>query len=425
MRNKLQSEIQAYLTAHEASHYFLAISGGMDSMVLLELVRSVRSNVTILHVNYQLRGAESDADQAFVEEYAKSNGITCNVHRVPLSEKLLKGGNLQQLARQERYAFFAEQLKQFTDARLLVAHHQDDQFETFWLQLFRGSGMSGLKGMLEENGNVLRPLLRYTKQELKEYATSHAINWREDRSNHKTDYQRNALRLKILPELEREIPTLRYSIFTIQELFQAQLQEFETTSNTLVKDIFQSDFITLDKIIQLFDFQIIELLKKLEIPTHVFRGFTNLFSAEIGKKTHWHTSHGCYGEVVRERDGLRFIRKTDTKTITPNFSCTRVNSIPEHFSKEVLYLDEQKLNGDLYVRLWESGDRIFPIGLSGSKLISDILKDARVESSLKKQQFVLCDEEKIIACIGHSIDRRAIAQKNSTEILRVGFNNNW
>lgn len=425
MRNNLQSEIHAFLTAHEASHYFLAVSGGMDSMLLLELVRSVRSNLTVLHVNYQLRGAESEADQAFVEAYCQSKDIPCMVHRVRLSDKLSNGGNLQQIARGERYAFFAQHLKRIANARLLVAHHQDDQFETFWLQLFRGAGMAGLKGMLEENGNILRPLLHYSKQELKEYASSLEIKWREDRSNQKTDYQRNALRLKILPELEREIPALRQSIFTLQNVFQAELQEFEPSLNALYQEILQSNTITLDKVIYLFDYQIIELLKKLQIPTHIHQGFTTLFSAEIGKKTQWNTAQGPYCEVVRERDGLRFIPKSKMNASPPVFLSTKVNSLPSHFSKEVLFLDAQKLHGALHVRLWESGDRMFPIGLSGSKLISDILKDAHVESSAKKQQFVLCDEEKIIACIGYSIDRRAIADKNSTEILRVDFNNNW
>ncbi len=425
MRNNLPSEIQAFLTAHEASHYFLAVSGGMDSMLLLDLVRSVRSNLTVLHVNYQLRGAESEADQAFVEACCQSMDIPCMVHRVRLSDKLSNGGNLQQMARDERYAFFTQHLKQSPGSRLLVAHHQDDQFETFWLQLFRGAGMSGLKGMLKENGKILRPLLRYSKQELKEFATSHNIKWREDRSNQKTDYQRNALRLKILPELEREIPALRHSILFIQDTFQTQLKEFEPTLNAYYQEILQSNTITLDKVNYLFDYQIIELLKKLHIPTHIFQGFRTLFSAEIGKKMQWNTPQSPYCEVVRERDELRFIRKSETRASIPVFHCTKVESLPSHFSKEVLFLDAQKLTGTLHVRLWESGDRMFPIGLSGSKLISDILKDVHVESSAKKQQYVLCDEEKIIACIGYRVDRRAIADQHSTEILRVDFNNNW
>ena len=110
--------------------------------------------ITVLHVNYQLRGEESDGDQAFVETYCQIHTIPIHVHRVDLKEKLTSGGNLQQLARKERYAFFETHLNQTPNSYLLVAQHQDDQLETFWLQLYRGSGMSGLQGMLDKNGRI-------------------------------------------------------------------------------------------------------------------------------------------------------------------------------------------------------------------------------------------------------------------------------
>jgi tRNA(Ile)-lysidine synthase len=426
MPNKLQQEIASFLSQHDAAHYFIAVSGGMDSMLLLELVSGLYSNLTVLHVNYHLRGEESEADQAFVQAYCHSKGIPFLVHNIRLSDKLKDGGNLQQLARDERYAFFKQHLDATPQARLLVAHHQDDQFETFWLQLFRGSGMSGLKGMRAENGRILRPLLPYSKLELSNCAQSISLKWREDSSNQKTTYQRNLLRLTRLPELEREIPTLRDSVLYLQQLFQAHLTDFESTLSILMETLKNTDTITLSELIQLQDYQLIELIKKVGVPTAHLDAFLHLISAETGKKITWrNTEFGLYHAVIRERESLRFIRTSSAPVRMPEIHIEKVTSLPTIFSKYVLYLDADHLNGALHVRHWKIGDRIYPIGLNGSKLISDILKDAKVQHSEKKQQFVLCDDENILACIGHCIDRRAIAKKESREILRIDFNINW
>jgi tRNA(Ile)-lysidine synthase len=426
MPNKLQQEIASFLSQYDAAHYFIAVSGGMDSMLLLELVSGLNSNLTVLHVNYHLRGEESEADQAFVQAYCHTKGIPCMVHSIQLSDKLKYGGNLQQLARDERYAFFKQHLEEIPQARLLVAHHQDDQFETFWLQLFRGSGMSGLKGMRAENGRILRPLLPYSKKELSTYAKSISLKWREDSSNQKTTYQRNALRLKRLPELQKKIPTLRDSVLYLQQLFQEHLTDFESTLSILIESLKNTGTITLSDISQIHDYQSIELIKRIGIPTAHLDAFLALISAETGKKITWrNTESGLYHAVIRERESLRFIRASSEPVRMPKFHIKKVTRLPANFSKHVLYLDADHLNGALHVRPWKIGDRIYPIGLNGSKLISDILKDAKVQHSEKKQQFVLCDDEKILACIGYCIDRRAIAKNESREILRIDFNINW
>ena len=164
MLNKFQTYFQSFIDKHPAPHYFLAVSGGHDSMLLLDICRRNSIPMTVLHVNYQLRGEESNGDQAFVEAYCQLHSIPIHVHRVDLKEKLISAGNLQQLARKERYDFFQTHLNHVPNSYLLVAQHQDDQIETFWLQLFRGAGLSGLQGMLEKNGRILRPLLSFSKK---------------------------------------------------------------------------------------------------------------------------------------------------------------------------------------------------------------------------------------------------------------------
>lgn len=266
MLNKFQTYVQSFIESYPAAQYFVAVSGGHDSMILLDLCRRNSLPITVLHVNYQLRGEESDGDQAFIEEYCRLHVIPCEVHQIDLTEKLKFGGNLQQVARKERYGFFEAHLNRNPNFYLLVAHHQDDQLETFWLQLYRGSGMSGLQGMLDKNGRILRPLLPFSRKELAKLSGEVNLSWREDSSNQSTKYLRNLFRLKLIPALEEEIPTLRDSVQILQGTFQATLHEHQAEIDTVVNGIKNNETITLTEIINIPDYKLVEILKKLSIP---------------------------------------------------------------------------------------------------------------------------------------------------------------
>ena len=421
MLNKFQTYLQSFIEKHPAPHYFLAVSGGQDSMLLLDLCRRNSLAVTVLHVNYQLRGEESDGDQAFVEEYCQTYAIPIHVHRIDLKEQLTSGGNLQQLARKERYAFFEKLLNKTSNSYLMVAQHQDDQVETFWLQLYRGSGLSGLQGMLEKNGRILRPLLPFSRKELAQLSIELNLSWREDSSNQSTKYLRNLFRLNLIPALEEEIPTLRDSVQILQGTFQATLQEIQEEIDTVVNGIQQNETITLTEIINVPDYELVEILKKLSIPLIFTKKIPELIESEAGKRLSWKANEGPFQSIVKERDCLRFLPAILQAATTPTFQAQLITELPSEFDKNALFLDQSKLVGELYVRPWTKGDRMQPIGLSGSKLISDILKDDHVPSSEKSASFVLCDSEKIICCIGHRIDRRSIANDESKLIVRVEF----
>jgi tRNA(Ile)-lysidine synthase len=419
MLNKFQTYIQSFIEKYPASHYFLAVSGGHDSMLLLDVCRRNSLPITVLHVNYQLRGEESDGDQAFVEAYCLKHSIPIHVHRVDLKEKLISGGNLQQLARKERYNFFESHLNQQTHSLLMVAQHQDDQLETFWLQLFRGSGLSGLQGMLEKNGRILRPLLSFSKKELSQLSNEVNLSWREDSSNESTKYLRNLFRLKLIPALEEEIPSLRDSIQRLQGVFQSTLKENQAEINSLTEGILKNRMITLDDINHITDFKLVEALKILSIPVVFAKKIPELVQSEVGKCLSWKANEGPFQSIVKERDCLRFRPAIPQAVTAPTFKAQLITELPSEFDKNTLFLDQSKIVGELYVRLWTKGDRMQPIGLSGSKLISDILKDDHVPTSEKHGRFVLCDDEKIICCIGHRIDRRSIATEQSKLIIRV------
>jgi tRNA(Ile)-lysidine synthase len=419
MRNKFLTYFQTFVEKYPAAQYFVAVSGGHDSMLLLELCRSTSLPITVLHVNYQLRGEESKGDQAFVEDYCQRHAIPFHVHRIELKEQLTSGGNLQQLARKERYAFFETHLNQVPNSYLMAAQHQDDQLETFWLQLFRGSGLSGLQGMLEKNGRILRPLLPFSSLELKQLSKEMNLSWREDSSNQSTKYLRNLFRLNLIPALEQEIPTLRDSIQRMQGIFQSTLEENQAEIEAITESILINKIITSDKLVHITDFKLVEVLKNLSIPAVFAKKIRILLHGEAGKQLSWKSNEGPFLSVVKERDSLRFLPKTPQAAITPTFHAQLITELPSVFDKNALFLDQSKVVGDLYVRPWTKGDRMQPIGLSGSKLISDILKDDHVPTSEKQERFVLCDDEKIICCIGHRIDRRSIASEQSKLIIRV------
>ena len=419
MLNKIQTYLHTFVEKHPAAQYFIAVSGGHDSMLLLDLCRRSSLPISVLHVNYQLRGTESQGDQAFIEAYCQLHNIPYHVHCVDLQEKLQSGGNLQQLARQERYAFFETHLKQTPNSLLFVAHHQDDQLETFWLQLFRGAGLSGLQGMLVKNGRVLRPLLPFSRKELSELSSELQLAWRNDSSNESTKYLRNLFRLKLIPALEEEIPTLRDSIQTLQSVFQTTLDREKGEINSIVEEIKHVKIITLNEIILIPHYKLVEVLKRLHIPPVIANNIKELIKSEVGKRLCWKSNSGPFHELVKERDSLRFIPSISNHPSIPRFKAQFISSLPTMFDKNVLFLDQSKVHGELFVRPWMEGDRMQPIGLKGSKLISDILKDDRVPSSEKSQCFVLCDSEKIICCIGHRIDRRSIAHNESKLIIRV------
>ena len=223
--NKIVEHFKSFFTTYPADLYLIAVSGGVDSMLLVELMFQEKLPIHVLHVNYHLRGIESEEDELLVRNYCKSNNIPITIKSIYLKEKLeADGGNLQNEARKVRYDFFQKELNKVPKSNLVLAHHLNDQMETFFLQLLRNSGIAGLSGMKPVNNKFLRPLLICKKEEIYALAFERKISWREDKSNSKNDYSRNRLRNEIIPFLSGEITSLEKSILLLQEMVM-QLKE--------------------------------------------------------------------------------------------------------------------------------------------------------------------------------------------------------
>ena len=391
-------------------------------MLLCELLRILGLPIEIMHVNYKLRAEQSELDQALVEAYCHKHKLKLHLYEFDLGAYLLsENANLQAKARTIRYEFFKEILAKTPNSLICTAHHADDQLETFWLQLARGAGLKGLAGIPSVNGNLLRPLLPYRQQTLQQLALKLGLVWREDLSNQSLKYRRNLWRLELLPYLRKQVPTLDQSVTLLQKQFTLEIEAQENVLQEALSHFKNKSSIELDKISQLTSYQIVELFKYLDVPTHIIRRISDLFSAENGKFLSWRAANsGSLFYLVRQKEKIAFFddtvlewafewREPDVKSNSPS-----VVSPP-------IFIDLEKLDGDLYFRKVQAGDRIHIKGMKGSKNALQVFKEMGVPAPLRKIQFVLCDQQKVIAIPPMYINAIVEAQENSKEIAQLVF----
>jgi tRNA(Ile)-lysidine synthase len=420
MNNLLQS-LKEKCEFHKDTNYLLGVSGGLDSMFLLYAFHQLNLPIEVAHINYQLRGQESDLDALLVEDFCSKNKIPFHLKNINLKEYLeKKGGNLQAIAREVRYSFFNDIQSSYDNSLLVTAHHQDDQMEHFWLMLGRSAGISGLSGMQSNKDGIFRPFLGFSKNEIKLAAESVQLQWREDLSNTKNDYQRNLWRNELLPYLNKEIPSLQKSILVLNQVFSEQLLVDKKIALAVYNKLQKENKISLKEWNQITVNQIIILFKLANINLSHINDIEKIISTQKGKKILFTSSKGPFCALIREDDHLTFVLHNQ-ELVIPEIVIEKEKNLPTQFSKEELWLDASKINGSLFLRPWEIGDRIHPIGIQGSKLISDVLSDAKVPNSEREGQLVLCDAENILACLDLCVSRKAIANAQSEEILKITF----
>ncbi|MEJ6588897.1 MAG: tRNA lysidine(34) synthetase TilS [Crocinitomicaceae bacterium] len=411
-----------HLRQHNAPHYFLAVSGGCDSMVLMDLFQKQKKSFSVLHVNYQLRGDSSQMDASLVRQACLIGDIPFYELNHDLSIDLAQGGNLQQLAREVRYHFFKSFLSKKPKALICLAHHKNDQEESFWMSMSRGGGLRAMAGMKVMEGSYFRPLLEFTKKELMAYAIQSKIEWREDASNKKNIYTRNIWRNILIPGLIDKHPTLSKSVELLQRGFAVQVAEDRKLTHKLIPSTPKDFELNLNTVATLNSNQWIELLDQLQIPKALALSILELAKGVNGKKIIIKSKDSPYQAVWKNEQGWLFeCNNKDTMAI-PSFEIALTKSVPKAFNKNEIYLDPEKITGEISVRKWKHGDRIHPIGIHGSKLVSDILKDAKIPFHKREDVWIIEDEEKPISLLGHVIDRRALAFKSPCILLKFQLN---
>jgi tRNA(Ile)-lysidine synthase len=433
MQDRFKSHIQSEFPELLTTPFLIAISGGLDSVVLAHLCNSLHLNFGLSHCNFQLRGLDSTRDAEFVENL--SNSLKCEFFiKTFQTESIAKESksSIQLTARKLRYEWFQELIKTTSHHYLLTAHHLNDDLETFLINLSRSTGLKGLTGIPHRNGDILRPLLKFSKAELKEYAIKHNIYWREDQSNASTKYLRNEIRHKIVPSL-LELNS------QFLESFESTLEKLKQTEH-LIKDytaLLHQDLVSEEA--NRFNIDI-EKLKTHPNPRGILYqllegfGFTqwedvyHLLDAQTGKIVK-SPSH----QLVKDRNKLTVaaLYTEEIKPITIEESDKVVRMINSKLEfqdhkkmkekgKQFAYFDKSKLEFPLSLRPVQNGDYFYPFGMKGKKKLSDFLKDEKISPVDKSSQLVLCNYNgDIIWVLNLRTDHRYKVEKNTQNILKI------
>lgn len=388
--------------------YILSCSGGIDSMVLFDILLQHRIPFRVVHINYALRGTDSDADEQFVADTCRQSGIQFEGRRMPI----IKGKNIQLEARRLRYEWY-QSLTQETNSKVLLAHHRDDQVETFYMNLMRKSGLVGLSGMPSEHNGIIRPLLNETKQDIQKYALRRNLKWREDSSNDSLYYVRNSWRNEYLPLIEKEIPTIRSSVMDLIKCFQQNLNEVRERTIPIYYKLLKDASISLNDYVDMDADSRFELARLLGQNQRWMNGFERL--KQRGSQLMLRQP-APFNFVLKDKVKYVFIRnepKQQELLVEP------VSQLPNEFDHNFLYVDADKIHGHLTLRRPARGERMKPVGMQGSRLISAILKDSRLNQFERKSLMVLSDEQHVLWIPGIKVSRNALATKDSKNILRI------
>lgn len=410
----------------------VAVSGGIDSMVLLHALRSLGHTCSVLHVDHGLRGAESDADRSFVEEHCRREGIPFRWKKVDAGAfAKSKGLSIQMAARELRYDFFAEVWKE-QPLKTALAHHADDAVETLLMHLMRGVGASGWSTIPPVSGVTVRPLMCVDRQAIQAYATEHEINFREDSSNADVKYLRNRVRHELLPLMESLRPgakrAMARGVKTLRELERAgeMVRSVEPVSLAEEKAL-RIPFTAVENS-PTPTLLLHQLLRHLGFHPDALE---RLHDAILGRNTGAEFSAGGWRAIVDRDCVIVGPMPSERPAFTidlhqPTGNCAGFSwSLQEGESSvvpdtmEEALLDADRLEFPIELRPWRPGDRMRPISLGGSKLISDILIDAKVPRDRKDLAYVLVSGGEVVWLVGHRIAEGYQAAQGSARLLRI------
>ena len=425
MLNRFQAYINRYHLIAESDRLILALSGGIDSMVLADLLLKSKMSFVVAHCNFHLRGEESDGDEQFVRDYAGRNGIRCYVKHFDTEQYAAEQGvSIEMAARDLRYAWFEELRQQLGYDKIAVAHHADDQAETFFINLLRGAGLRGLKGMQPQNGVIIRPLLWASREQIREYAIENQILWREDHTNAESDYLRNKIRNQLLPVFDELHPEARQGLYKSLEHLASENELYRELLKEKLAQLVKSDGETqslphTSHLIPHTSFQLIfEWLRQYNFNTDQCRFIFDAMETGIGNKYYSPTHQLIIGrnelqlsEIKPVADEEFQIEAGEEEIVSPihlrfsKFGKT-ANFVLDK-SSQVAQLDFDKLKFPLTLRHWRHGDRFHPLGMKGSKLLSDFFVDQKFTERQKSSVWLLTSSDgDIVWMVGWRIDDR-------------------
>lgn len=437
--NRFQNYMKANSLASHDDRILLAVSGGVDSMVMLSLFAQSGYNVGVAHCNFQLRGAEADEDDIMVEKVAKAYGVPHYGIRFDTTGEMERTGESVQIAaRRLRYEWFARLSREHGYSHIAIAHHADDSIETFFINLFRGTGLRGLTGINIVNGNIIRPLLFASRKDILDYAHANKLSYREDSSNRSTKYLRNKIRLGLIPRIKEISPRFPDVMgVNIQRLTDSQ--KFISSAVGKLREVVEEHrdgavVIDPSKIDPSFPmgFVIYELMSVYGFKGDVVDALCGSLRTGQSGKRFYSREYAAYidrGRIVIVKIGETdlcevAVERSSVKAYCGNsvlwFDFTDIDQIeslsqPDH----VALLDADKLEFPLRVRRWQEGDSFVPLGMHGHKKVSDFLIDEKVSVPDKQRQFVVVSGDEIVWLVGRRIDDRYKITDKTENVLRI------
>ncbi len=440
MYSKFSEYIKEHGLLQKDSKVLLAVSGGIDSMVMTELFRARGTAFSLAHCNFQLRGRDSFKDQAFVESEAGRLGV--KFHTASFETEVFARKNkisVQMAARELRYRWLEKTRAEYGFDLIATAHHLDDSIETMLLNLLRGTGLAGLKGIPRRSGNIIRPLLFASRDEIEQFAQRGDILYREDQTNKETKYQRNKLRHEVIPKLEEINPGLRESMRAFFERMESTTEVLDMVKEEKASEIVSShgkeihlDIAGLERggnagpLIYMF-------LQDYGFSAAVCLEILSCLGSQPGKRffSPTHTA-------IKDREKLIIFpseSETDSQEeIFARHGETEVFSGKQRFTIEygivtektrlpsgphTLMADMNKLKFPLLIRRWKAGDKMIPLGMKGMKKVSDILTEAKLPLHRKKEVLVLESGGKIAWLAGIRADERFRITSQTREYVLV------
>jgi tRNA(Ile)-lysidine synthase len=438
MLDQFLSFINKHNLIQPTQKVLLAVSGGMDSVVMCDLFSKAKISFVMAHCNFGLRGEESNEDEMFVKKLSIKYKVpfvvtTFQTADFAETEKI----STQMAARILRYEWFEKVRQEQNCDYIATAHHQNDVLETVLLNLTKGTGIAGLHGIRLKNGRVIRPLLFTERENIFEYVVENQIIWREDSSNESNKYQRNLIRNEVVPLLKQINPNLENTIQQTVERIAAVEDIFEQEMEMLRKQITWSDsqaiFVNY-KAIQTLSQPVIKLAELMKPYHFTYQQSQDIFEAfdkESGKTflSPTHTLVKDRTELVITKKNLQsfvsqIIESSNRQSAVGNqqlfigepFEKTEDFVVPN--AKKIACLDADKVRFPLQLRKWKEGDWFCPLGMNKKKLISDFLIDQKVPLNLKKEVNLLTSNGSIVWVMGMRIDDRfKVTDKTERVIL--------
>lgn len=408
----------------------LALSGGIDSMVLAHLLKESGCTVTLAHCNFQLRGNESDGDEKFIRDFALKNNFQLFVTRFD-TESFASDNKLsiQVAARQLRYIWFYQLLEENKLDFILTAHHLDDNLETFLINLTRGTGLDGLTGIPVQNDKIVRPLLNFSREEIQNYASENKIGWREDSSNSSDKYLRNKLRHDIVPILKNLNPSFLDSFQdTLNNLQQAKSLADDASVlvyKQVVSEKENQKYFTISELKRLPNYKayLYEWLKPFGFKA--WKDIYELTEAQSGKiilsENYRLLKDREYLilEPIIEKDTAIYEIIGDEIKSPIHLKISTADQIIKPSDSNLIYVDKETLKFPLHIRKWQEGDYFCPAGIDGRKKVSKYFKDEKMSLSEKENTWLLISDHKIVWIIGKRSDQRFYATNTTQQILKI------